>query len=153
MGVELSAFNLMLASPSGGQSFSVECAFQSSKVFDLGGPYEDLLAKSSRDAKTDPRLKESGSLVKFRFFRQDWPLEPLTAFYDWLYMSALHQHPRLAAHVLSQEAFSDIVFNPQKSLNCQARAAALYVSLERRGLLTPDLLSDQRAYLDVVKNA
>lgn len=150
IGVELSAFNLTLASPDGRKTFSVECAFQSSKVFERGGPYEDLLAKSSRDAKTDQRLKESGPLVKFRFFACDWSLEPRTAFYDWLYIQALHRHPRLAEHVLTQEAFTDIVFNPQKSLNCQARAAALYVTLARRGLLTSGLLSDQHAYLELV---
>lgn len=34
---------------------------------------------------------------------------------------------------------SDIAFNPARSLNCQAHAAALYVSLRERGLLTTAL--------------
>ena len=33
------------------------------------------------------------------------------------------------------DAFMDIEFNPAKSLNCQARAAAMYVSLKKVGLL------------------
>lgn len=37
--------------------------------------------------------------------------------------------------LLEYDGFTDIEFNPQKSLNCQAKAAALYVSLCRNGLL------------------
>lgn len=38
-------------------NYSVECAFQSSKVFENGGAYTDLLYKTSREAK-DERLKK-----------------------------------------------------------------------------------------------
>lgn len=37
LGIDLSAFNLMLKDPSSDKEFSVECAFQSSKVFEYGG--------------------------------------------------------------------------------------------------------------------
>ena len=33
------------------------------------------------------------------------------------------------------DAFTDIEFNPQKSLNCQAEAVALFVSLKKNNLL------------------
>jgi hypothetical protein len=33
------------------------------------------------------------------------------------------------------EVLTDIVFNPDKALNCQAHSAALYVALHRRGRL------------------
>lgn len=49
------------------KSFSVETAFQGSKVFEKGGPYVDLLNGTSRDAKKDMRLKESGNLIEFLF--------------------------------------------------------------------------------------
>lgn len=38
----------------------------------------------------------------------------------------------------------------QRSLNCQACAAALYVSLHKRGLLTEHVLNDQATYLKVI---
>jgi hypothetical protein len=148
LGVRLSAFNLMVQTKR--REFSLECAYQSSKVFERGGPYKDLLDVKSIEAKRDPRLQESGRLVKFCFFGQDWELEPRTAFYDWLYINALHNHPDLAAKVLAYRAFSDIAFNPEKSLNCQAYAAALYVSLHERGLLAGDRSMDRVTYLQTI---
>ena len=150
LGVSLSAFNLMIKTVKLGREFSLECAYQASKVFERGGPFTDLLNVRSIDAKRDPRLSEHGRLVKFQFYGTDWKLEPRTAFYDWLYISALHKKPHLAEKVLTYRAFSDIAFNPERSINCQAYAAALYVSLHERGLLTDDLLKDQATYLAVI---
>jgi hypothetical protein len=135
LGVALSAFNLALAEPSLSRRMSVECAFQASKVFQNGGPFIDILEASSRAAKQDVRLKTSGPLIGFRFFDVDWPLAPQTAFYDWLYISALRQNANLADKVLDYQAFTDIEFNTVTSINCQAYALALYVSLRKRGLL------------------
>ncbi len=45
-------------------------------------------------------------------------------------MTALFQNPELSKELLRFEAFTDIAFNPQKSLNCQARAAARFCFLE-----------------------
>ena len=66
LGVALSAFNLIVKTPQ--QNCSVECAFQGSKVFEEGGPYVDLLDKTSREAKKDTRLRESGKLIAFQYF-------------------------------------------------------------------------------------
>jgi hypothetical protein len=148
VGVKLSAFNLMINSRN--RSYSVECAFQASKVFEHGGPYVDLLLATSKDAKLDPRLKSSGHLKGFKFYNLSWKLEPRTAFYDWLYINALHKHPDLASEVLKYRAFSDIVFNPEKSVNCQAHSAALYVALHERSMLQ-EVLKDRDAYLDAIK--
>jgi hypothetical protein len=150
IGVRLSAFNLMIKTVRHEREFSLECAYQSSKVFERGGPFLDLLDKKSIDAKRDPRLNQHGRLVKFRFFGVDWGLLPRTAFYDWLYINALHKHPDLAEQVLTYRAFSDIAFNPERSINCQAYAAALYVSLHERGLLTSQLLGDKDLYLETI---
>lgn len=151
LGVRLSAFNLMINTKKHNQKFSVECAYQSAKVFERGGPYKDLREMTSREAKLDPRLKESGRLVRFQFFEVDWALEPKTAFYDWLYINALYNEPQLADYVLQHRAFSDIAFNPERSLNCQAYSAALYVALHERGLLTPELLRQKDSYLEVLR--
>lgn len=150
LGVQLSAFNLMVKTPRG-REYSLECAYQASKVFEYAGPFLDILEMSSIEAKKDPRLKNSGSLIKFSFYGRDWDLLPRTAFYDWLYINALHRQQDLAEKVLEYRAFSDIAFNPEKSINCQAYAAALYVSLHERGLLTSELLKNKDAYLEVVQ--
>lgn len=134
-GVALSAFNLTFRSPVHPEPISVECAFQGSKVFAGGGPFIDLYGATSKEAKTDERLKNSGNLAAFRYDGKDWPLEPKTAFYDWLYISALKNQPALAQEVLRYSAFTDIEFNPERSINCQAYSVALFVALDRRGLV------------------
>jgi hypothetical protein len=149
LGVALSAFNLMIRTPKG-REYSLECAYQSAKVFERGGPFLDLREMRSIDAKRDPRLLQYGRLIKFSIYGCDWDLQPRTAFYDWLYINALHKHTELAKQVLEYRAFSDIAFNPQRSINCQAYAAALYVSLHQRGLLASEVLRDKEAYLSVI---
>lgn len=134
-GVALSAFNLSFTTLRPAMTMTVECAFQGSKVFSAGGPFPDLFEASSLAAKRDPRLQSSGRLTAFRYFGTDWPLEPRTAFYDWLYLNALVKNPQLSEQLSAFDGFSDIEFNPQKSINCQAYAAALFVALQQRGQL------------------
>lgn len=133
LGIQLSAFNLMLNA--NGFKSTIEVLFQGSKVFSKGGPYNDIYQKTSREAKKDERLKNSGQLIAFRYNNRDWPLNPQTVFYDWLYLTALRQNPSLSEQLLEYDGFSDIEFNPDKSINCQAASAALYKSLTKRGLL------------------
>ena len=142
LGVSLSAFNLKLQAPSG-QTMSVECAYQGSKVFEKGGPYHDLYTVSSREAKTDERIQNSGKLISFIFCGKEFPTEPKTAFYDSLYITALWQNKQnLAPELVKFQGFSDIVFNPQRSFNCQARAAAIFVSLSQNQLLHEVAMQD-----------
>ncbi|MDE0314774.1 MAG: hypothetical protein OXM61_07730 [Candidatus Poribacteria bacterium] len=146
-GVSLSAFNLPLETPHG-QKMSVECAYQGSKVFENGGPYHDLYSASSRAAKTDKRLQNSGELIAFNFCGEDFSTEPKTAFYDWLYITALYQKKKdLMPELETYQGFSDIVFNPNRSLNCQARAAALFVSLSKNGLIDKQIFRNKDYYL------
>lgn len=149
LGVKLSAFNLQIVLPKSGKSVSVESAFQSSKVFEGGKQFVDLLSKSSRDAKRDPRLRESGRLVAFKFFGHEFSLEPKTYFYDWLYINALYRQDDLAKEVLNYNAFTDIEFNPKKSLNCQAKAAAIFVGLARAKLID-DAVRNKEKFLEIV---
>lgn len=135
LGVALSAFNLKFTENKNGKIFSVENIFQSAKVFENGGPFTDLRSVSPVEAKRDPRLKESGALKYFQYDRVKWQLEPKTYFYDWIYINALHQNKVLAEQVKAFNAFTDIEFNPKKSINCQARSVALYVALDKAGLL------------------
>ena len=149
LGVALSAFNLTILTRKYHQTFSVEAAYQGSKVFERGGPFKDLFGKSAREAKGDPRLRQSGRLIGFSFLGVDWPLEPKTAFYDWLYINALRKSPDLVQKMSEYEAFSDIEFNPERSLNCQAYSAALLIALKWRGLLE-ESLSTKSGFLQVL---
>ena len=148
LGVQLSAFNLMIE-PKDKKAFSVEGAFQSSKVFEFGGPYLDLRYLPPREAKKDPRLKNSGQLMRFEYSKKTFELNPTTFFYDWLYIHSLNLQPNLAEQLSDFDAFTDIAFNPEKSKNCQARSAAIYVSLFREGILEKALESKE-SFLEVV---
>ena len=151
LGVSLSAFNLMIFDKKRDLEYSVEVAFQASKVFELGGPYQDLFTKSSREAKKDERLQSSGNLKAFRFYNQLWPLEPKTAFYDYLYINALLKHSEYHTEILSYSAFTDIEFNPKKSINCQAYSLALFSSLMQRGLLDSEAIKTKNDFLELIQ--
>lgn len=136
LGIALSAFNLTVQTLKHRRKFCVECAYQGSKVFENGGPYIDLFDKTAREAKGDERLRNSGRLVGFHFYRTDWALEPQTAFYDWLYINALRKKEGVVEELQKYSAFTDIEFNPEKSINCQAYSVALFMALHNRSLLS-----------------
>ena len=120
-------------------------------MFGNGGPYHELYSVSSLEAKTDDRLHNSGNLVAFNFCGEDFPTEPKTAFYDWLYMTGLYQKKRdFVKELEGFQGFSDIVFNPNRSINCQARAAALFVSLSKNGLIDEQIFRDKDHYLALI---
>jgi hypothetical protein len=141
LGMRLSAFNL--AVEVGDRPIPLEAAFQGSKVFAGGGPYTDLYELEGTAIKRDDRLQSSGQLIAFDWEGDRWPLEPKTAFYDWLYINALDAYD-VGDELRHYAGFTDIEFNPTRSINCQARSCALYVALSVRGLLeralagTPD---------------
>ena len=131
LGRSLSAFNLTLTLHDGRQ-VSVENAYQAGKIFKKGGPFLDLLTVTPSKAKMDPRLHEYGPITGFTFEGRSFPTEPESFFYTWLYIKALSEHPELADPLTEYTAFTDIVFNPAKSISCQAKAAAIYVALRRK---------------------
>jgi len=151
LGEQLSAFNLNIVTKKKGRVFSVETAFQGSKVFERGGPYTDLLAGTSRAAKKDIRLRESGNLVGFKFFGAEFPLTPRTFFYDWLYINALSKNADLGDQLLHYSGFTDIEFNPKRSINCQAYSAALFVLLNKTEKLN-DALATPAQFLQILGN-
>ncbi len=57
----------------------------------------------------------------------------------------LRQSPELGAACMEFNAFTDIEFNPKRSLNCQAAAVALFVAMERRTEIA-DMLSSQTGF-------
>jgi hypothetical protein len=134
LGQRLSAFSLKVKSPELGD-IPLESAFQGSKVFEKGGPFTDLYRCDSRTAKKDERVRNSGPIVEFRFGDLTFPREPKTAFYDWLYISALYPHRDFLRALWRYVGFTDIEFNPQKSINCQARSCALFSAMLRTRVL------------------
>ena len=128
IGIQLSAFFLRNI-----KGYPVENLFQSSKVFEKGGPYRDLLTVTPREAKRDECLRNSGNLIRFTFNNKNYPLEPVSLFYDWLYIKVLFSERNLELRERffgsKFDSFSDIEFNPEKSFSCQARTLALCVSL------------------------
>jgi hypothetical protein len=147
-GQHLSAFYLKVKNVRLGE-IPLECAFQGSKVFERGGPYTDLYGKEVREAKKDPRLRESGALIGFAFDGCHWPLEPKTAFYDWLYAGRIYPHREWAPKLYGYGGFSDIEFNPYRSINCQARSIALFLSLLKRGQLD-DAMQSPAQFIQVL---
>ena len=135
LGVNLSAFNLKKHIPSLNIDIPVENAYQGGKKYEFGGPYTDLYEKNPKDAKRDDRHNTSGSMIAFSFEDVDYPIEPKNGFYDWLYIQALLENKEMGEEVQNYNAFTDIEFNPNKSINCQARAAAMFVGIAKAGLL------------------
>ena len=133
LGIQLSAFNLRIKFKD--KEYFLESVFQGSKIFTDQGPNEDIYEKSSIDAKKDERIKRS-DLKEFSFFGEIFSLE--FDFYSWVYFIALNQNKKLKTGILNYEAFTDIEFNPEKSLNCQAYSAALYSSMVKNKILDND---------------
>jgi hypothetical protein len=151
LGRQLSAFNLKVRSRQFGE-IALECAFQGGKVFERGGPYTDLYQAEPRDAKRDPRLQESGPLAGFVFEGRRFPLEPKTAFYDWLYISAIFPQREPLVSLCQYTGFTDIEFNPARSINCQARACALFVALAN-GQLLDQAMSSEAAFVRLLSES
>lgn len=135
VGQRLSAFSLEIQTE-WGESIPLESAFQGSKVFANGGPFQELYRVDARTARSDPRLRDSGEIIAFRLGDMTFPASPRTGFYDWLYISALSPHiDWIRNRVGSYQGYTDIEFNPSRSINCQARSFALLLSLDSRDLL------------------
>jgi hypothetical protein len=152
LGQHLSAFHLKVSSAQG--AIPLESAYQGSKIFERGGPFTDLYAADVRAAKRDTRLQSSGKIIAFEFDALRFPNEPKTAFYDWLYVNAIFEHREwLRSRLPKYAGFTDIEFNPDRSVNCQARACALFAALMTRGLLETAIESPQRFIEVIVKQA
>ncbi|MBZ0181552.1 MAG: hypothetical protein K8F60_03785 [Melioribacteraceae bacterium] len=142
LGNDLSAFNLQIK-VSEEITTSVESLYQSSKVFENGGPYKDIADLEPRKARKDERLFNSGRLIGFRFNETNWNLETDSSFYDFLYINALEQNKDLSSKLIEFDGFTDIEFNPQKQISCQARTAAIYLSLVKQNLLKQGISSKE----------
>ena len=127
-GKDIGAFSLKL------NSAYLENVFQSSKKYEQGGPFLDLLEVLPKEAKRDERHKNSGKLVGFEKNGEIWPLEPKTLFYDYIYVTAMVENYGYDYDLSDYDWFTDIEFNPNKSINCQARSAVIYKLLQIKNM-------------------
>ncbi len=132
LGNKFSAFNLKL------DDIYLENIFQSAKVYEKGGPFWDLLEVEPKEAKRDKRHKESGRLLSFEYKGEKWDLKPKTAFYDYIYYLAVKQNIKSKlityddiSNLAKYSYFTDIEFNPSKSINSQGRAIVIIKYLFR----------------------
>ena len=133
LGNRLSAFNLDIQHQ--GRNAKLESVYQSTKVFEFGGPFFDIATLNSIEAKQDPRLKNSGKLTGFRYEDQNWNLSESPNFYDYLYSRAVFEN-QLKEDLCNYDVFTDFAYSNKankrqknKSHNCQARSASIIVSL------------------------
>lgn len=145
-GTKLSA--LVLPVTINGKTVCVEQAFQSGKVFQKGGPFPELLDKDPKELKriATENQKKFGDIIGFELDGVKYPTKPETAFYDWIYITALRQNKELADYLLQFDGFTDIQFNPKRSINCQAKSAAYYVALVKTGQI-----DNVKTFKDMVK--
>ena len=127
IGTKLSAFNLTL------DGKPVECIFQSSKVFINGDHFPFLIDALPGEAKKYVKEHSSSPLECFEYEGGRYPLSPRSAVYDYIYIRALNQHPEIADELMEYDAFTDVEFNQNASINCQARSCAIFVYLKRSG--------------------
>nr|WP_314447887.1 hypothetical protein [uncultured Lachnoanaerobaculum sp.] len=149
LGVKLSAFNL--SATINNRSYTLECIFQGSKVFEHGGPYTEIYTMEPWEAKKYGKLKSSGNILEFNLFGTIFRREPKDFFYNWIYINALYTHKEYLDALTEYEAFTDIEFNPKKSINCQARSVAIAVGLNKAGMLD-ECVSDQEKFLNIIYN-
>lgn len=157
LGAELSAFNLQLSiratSPI---KASVETVYQGSKQFNGTCRCDsDRYYLAPRDARKRARdYEDSAKLSGWTIGDFFFDLSSGTEFYSWLYLGALYQQEPLLKQLVEYDCFTDIEFNPKKSLACQARSAALaraiylnegsllpYLKRVAKSRIAPDLIT------------
>ena len=127
LGKQLSAFNLKL------DGHYVETIFQSSKVFEGDIQYDFLIDKKPLESKRFIQNAPVRNIIKFRYGGIEYPIYPKSLFYDFIFVKALHQNPDISIKLKDYDIFTDIEFNYKKSINCQARACAIYSYLLKIG--------------------
>lgn len=152
LGARLSAMHLSKRTANG--LTSVESAFQSSRIYktDAGetiGPFPEYLFLDGHACKKLVKAASKGLISReYRFDGMTFfaPRHHISQFYDYLYLNALlePENEEVRNELLEKgyTAFSDLA---TKSLNSQARAAAIFVGLTRAGKI--DEVRDMASYL------
>lgn len=124
IGKKLSALNLKLTLTDN-KKYSVESIYQVSKVY------------------------ENNQIVKFKFRNKEFENTPYGMYYDYLYMIALYQNKEYHNLINNYYLFTDLFFNPNKSINTQARAIAIFKTLYDSNYL--DILENTDSFKEYYK--
>lgn len=124
-----------------GDVYSVANIFESSKVFEHGGPYKDLLYADPETVSEDPRLRNSGRLLGFYFEDQPYGLVPRNLFFDYIYIQALMEQKELHEEIRRYDMVTDLEYSMGSMFASSARACAYFISLSKAELLEESLKS------------
>lgn len=155
LGAKLSAMELQIETDSG--MTSVESAFQSSRIYEQDGevigPFPEYLFLPGRECKKLVKEQSRGLHAhQYCYQGQTFPVPRfnIPLFYNYVYIHALTQPQNRALREALLDsgctAFTDLATS---SINSQARAAAIFVSLARQGLL--DQVQDYDSYLTLFR--
>lgn len=152
LGQRLSAFRLDVEL--NGETSKIECVYQASKVFEKGGPFPEITYLKPIEAKRFFRDKKLGLITHFEFGGKRYENLPFHAFYDWLFLRALSNADAmryLKKELPKLDGFSDIEFNPARSINTQARSMAIIATLIKRNKIY-DCANDFDIFRDLLLN-
>lgn len=156
-GNQLSAFHLNAYTKDNHyihEDYSVEVVFQTSKVFNDTLHSVDLLGSDVLSVRKSIREREQQGLTGFMLEGIEWGLNPIGAFYNFLYIRSLLRQIALSEKITEYDGFTDIAFNPKKSLNCQAEATAMLVGIINHYnhdlSYVYELFDSQKLFLNVV---
>lgn len=136
IGNKLSAFNLLVEI--NGIKSSVESLYHSSKVFDGDIKFEECIDMTPGDSRKfiHEVIKKDGlTLSGFEFNGLKFILSTKSMCYDYIYILGLVQNKEVGNELIKYDCFTDIVFNQNKSVACQARTCAMYKYLRENNLL------------------
>lgn len=161
LGIRLSAFNLPVTINFGSetepniQTHSVETIYQSSKVGshkgNTVGPHPEWLGLEGKEVKAKIKATKMDRINLYRYGQNAWPANPPESFFTWVYINGLIQEEGLIEKLAEYDGFTDIYFNPKKTNNCQARAAAQAVSMYQSGQLQ-EIMATRTSYLQFAKD-
>lgn len=155
LGAKLSAMHLSKRTLKG--ITTVESAFQSSRIYGDGakriGPFPEYRFLPGRECKK--LVKEAAKEMHSYQYELDGltfyaPAHHISQFYDFLYLNALLEpENEEVKNKLLQENYTAFTDLATRSLNCQARSAAIFVGLVRAGLI--DEVRDYSSYLKLFR--
>ena len=135
LGRSLSAMRLRADDTDSERRLPVESIYQAAKCYGEGGPDEAPLPNGFDAKRRDRDRRAGGALTGFEHAETFWPAASGSAFYDRIWIKAAGvaeaTHPSLGLH--RYDAFSDQFHRPGQAVACQARAAAMFVGLDRAG--------------------
>jgi len=93
------------------------------------------------------------SLTGFKCFDINFPLNPTTLFYDYIYVIALSQNYDIVTQIIDYDCFTDVEFNHKKQFASQARSCAIYKYLHSQNAVKEtleDINRFKQLYYDVI---